>query len=385
MDSSPGHRPLGRFEVGPIRPPNEAFSLLVRVTRNCPYNRCAFCPVYKGSEFSLRGVEEIKADIDDMAALGVRVRELGDARGGLDEAALGRLGALPGGAGALQVARFLGAGGRTAFLQDANSLILPVAGLEQVLRHLRAAFPSIVRVASYARAHTVTQRSVAELERLRRAGLDRLHLGLESGSDRVLELMSKGATAARHVAAGLRVKAAGIGLTEYVMPGLGGRAWSEEHARETARALCTIAPDHIRLRTLTVPPGSPLARWVADGAFEPLDDGGVAHELRQLLAGLGGVPSTVRSDHILNLLEEISGRLPQELPRLLAVVDRFLALEPHEQELFIVGRRLGVLRRLDDLAEPVERARAEAALARFRLRFPGPLAQAVRELTTRFV
>jgi hypothetical protein len=181
------------------------------------------------------------------------------------------------------------------------------------------------------------------------------------------------------------VKAAGIELTEYVMPGLGGREHSEEHARETARVLRAIAPNHIRLRTLTIPPGSPLDRMVAEGAFEPLDDVAVVRELRLLLEGLEGVSSTLRSDHILNLLEEISGRLPEELGRLLGVVDRFLGLDAKDQELFVVGRRLGVLRRLDDLEDPPERTRAEAALVRFRERFPGPLGDAVRELTTRFV
>jgi hypothetical protein len=382
---SSARRAPGHFEVGPIRPPNEASSLLVRVTRNCPFNRCAFCPVYKGTPFSLRGVGEINADIDSMVAVAGRIAELARARGGLDESLLGAIVALPGGAGALQVARFIEAGGRTAFLQDANSLIMPVEGLVEVLAHLRAAFPGLRRVTSYARAHTVSQRSLADLERVRRAGLDRLHLGLESGADAVLALMGKGASAARHIEAGQRVRAAGIELTEYVMPGLGGRARSEEHARETARALRAIQPHHLRLRSLTIPPGSPLARLVADGAFEPIGDIAMVRELRLLLAGLEGVTTTVRSDHVLNLLEEISGRLPEDLDRLLGVIDRFLGLELGEQELFVVGRRMGVLRRLDDLDDPPERARAEAALRRFREHFSGPLDAAVRELTTRFV
>jgi radical SAM superfamily enzyme YgiQ (UPF0313 family) len=64
------NEPNFSFEQGPIRPPNEARSLLLRLTRNCPWNQCLFCPVYKNQKFSLRSVEEIKTDIQtakDMA------------------------------------------------------------------------------------------------------------------------------------------------------------------------------------------------------------------------------------------------------------------------------------------------------------------------------
>ena len=56
--------PYTGFEQGPIRPPSEAGSLLIRITRNCPWNRCTFCPVYKGTKFSLRPVEHVLKDID---------------------------------------------------------------------------------------------------------------------------------------------------------------------------------------------------------------------------------------------------------------------------------------------------------------------------------
>jgi len=373
------------FEVGPIRPPSEALSLLVRVTRNCPYNRCAFCPVYKGQKFSLRSVGEVKADIDAMAALARRIEAAASARGGMDDELMRALVLAPGGGAAVQVAEFLTAGGRTAFLQDANSLIMPVDELCELLRHLRQAFPSLRRVSSYARSHTVRQRTVAELERLREAGLSRVHIGLESGSDRVLELVSKGATAARHVEAGLRVKEAGLHLCEYVMPGLGGKILSEEHALETARVLRAIDPHFIRLRTVTIPAQSGLAELCAAGRFEPLGDIETVHELRLLLSGLEGVTSSVRSDHILNLLEEVSGKLPEDLPRLLGVVDRFLGLAEGEQVLFMVGRRLGALRRLEDLDDPASRARAQTLLERLRSRSPGSIDAAVREIMARFV
>jgi hypothetical protein len=112
---------------------------------------------------------------------------------------------------------------------------------------------------------------------------------------------------------------------------------------------------------------------------------GVARELHVMFSGFSGMTSTVTSDHILNLLEEVAGKLPDDLPAMLAAVSRFLELEDEVRDTYIVGRRLGLLRRLDDLDDPPARLRAELALGQLRSRFPGPLDQAIRELMTRFV
>ncbi|MFH1131496.1 MAG: radical SAM protein [Pseudomonadota bacterium] len=376
------------FEVGPIRPPNEANSLLVRVTRNCPWNHCTFCPVYKGQKFSLRTVEEVKTDIRSMAAIAEQIKELSLQIGQDGEMTSAVLRALPRqnrNMGAAQVVLFLRDGGRTAFLQDANSVIMPVAKLMEILECLRECFPSIQRITSYARSHTLIKRSVEELRQLREAGLNRIHVGLESGSNRVLEMAKKGVTAEQHIRAGLRVKEAGIGLSEYVMPGLGGKALSKEHAIETAKVLCEIDPDFIRLRTLAIAPGSPLAKKYDQKEFEPLGDVEIATELRLMLNGFKGMSGTVRSDHILNLLGDVDGILPEDLPKMLSLVDRFLELNHQEQEVFVVGRRLGFFRNLDDLQDPDIRSRALIAVAQLRKRFPGPINSAIREIMTRFV
>ncbi len=377
------------FEVGPIRPPNEAASLLLRVTRNCPWNRCTFCPVYKGEKFSLRTVDEVKADIDSMAALAARARELAvELEGPAGEVTLSVIQALLAESRCrevLQLGYFLHGGGTTAFLQDANSLILPFDQLLEVLHHLRRAFPELERVTTYARAHTVLKRSVEQLTALREAGLDRIHIGLESGADEVLDLAQKGITGEEQIEAGQRVKQAGIGLSEYVMPGLGGRALTEIHATETARVLRAIDPHFVRLRSLALPPTAPLAEQWQRGDFEPLDDVGVARELRQLVGGFTGMTSTVTSDHILNLLEEVAGKLPDDHPAMLEVLDRFLGLPEAEQQLYIVGRRLGLMRSLDELEIPQARARAAEALTELQRRYPGPLDQAIRQAMMRFV
>ena len=122
-------------------------------------------------------------------------------------------------------------GEKNVFIQDANSLVMKVDDLVEALNYLRQAFPTVDRVTSYGRSQTVAQLlSVDDLKRLKDAGLTRLHLGLESGSDFILKFMRKGVTKEQHIIAGRLVKAAGIELSEYVMPGLGGKSWWQEHA-----------------------------------------------------------------------------------------------------------------------------------------------------------
>ncbi|HUK78648.1 MAG TPA: radical SAM protein, partial [Thermoleophilia bacterium] len=201
------------FEQGPIRPPSEASSLLVRVVRNCGWNRCRFCPVYKGCRASVRTRAEVLADVAAMrAAADVMVG---------DPAAALHGGAVP--PEAFQVALFLRDGGRSVFLQDADPCAVAPATLAAVIERVRSDFPSVTKVTTYGRAATLARRRPAQLAGLRGAGLTRVHIGMESGSDAVLARVDKGCTAAQVVTAGRRVLEAGMELCFYVMPGLGGR------------------------------------------------------------------------------------------------------------------------------------------------------------------
>ncbi|MEW6076856.1 MAG: radical SAM protein [Thermodesulfobacteriota bacterium] len=354
------------FEQGPIRPPSEAASLLIRVTRNCPWNRCTFCPVYKGSRFSLRDPEHVKADIDSVYHSIGRLMAAADDQGMISREDFYRIAEeLPAiEQPALHAAvNWVSAGMRSVFLQDANSLIIKPEDLIDILEHLMKRFPRIERVTSYARSHTICRIPQDKLEGIRRAGLSRIHIGLESGSDRVLEMVKKGVTKAEHIAAGRKVKAAGFELSEYVMPGLGGRELSDEHARETADALNQINPDFIRLRTLAVPPGLALHDEYKAGRFTKCTDIQMAEELLAFLGSLEGIGSAVKSDHVLNLFEEVDGILPQDKEKMLAPIRRFLAMSPEQQTLYQVGRRLSFFHTLDDMndSERLERARALCA------------------------
>jgi histone acetyltransferase (RNA polymerase elongator complex component) len=338
----------GSYELGPIRPPSDAYSLLIRATRNCPWNRCKFCPIYKGARFELRPVDEIKRDVDCAKAIDDDIMKMAGRSGGdVRQAAMM---VAQGAASDAQrnVTLWMYAGGKHAFLQDANTLIMKTPDLVEVIGYLKKTFPAIDRITSYTRSKTAAQKSLAELTALREAGLSRLHMGLESGCDAVLALVDKGETAADHIAGGKKVVASGISLSTYVMPGVGGKKLWREHALETARVLNEIGPDFIRLRTLTVQPRMILHNDVASGAFGRLTDEEIVDEEKLLIEKLG-CRSQVVSDHMMNLLPEIEGRLPEEKEKILAVIGRFQALPQYERDIYKLGRRLGVYDKLDDL------------------------------------
>lgn len=351
------------FEQGPIRPPSEARSLLIRVTRNCPWNRCAFCPVYKGRRFSVRPEAHVIADIDAIHRHVSSLRELADGEGRILRGDISDcLQDLPEHERqAFSAALNWFAGGMSAiFLQDANSLVIKPDSLIRILRHLRSRFPWVDRITSYARSHTVARISDDNLKQMHEAGLNRIHIGLESGSDAVLERIQKGVDKRTQVKAGQKVKAAGMELSEYVMPGLGGRDLSLEHALETADALNQINPDFIRLRTLAIPGGIPLAEAHQKGQFSKLTDIEMVREIRRFVENLDGITSMIASDHILNLFEEVQGRLPEAKSGILEVLDRFLVLPPRERCLYQVGRRLGIFRRLIDMDSTKRREKVAA-------------------------
>ena len=375
------------FEQGPIRPPSEAGSLLIRVTRNCPWNRCRFCPVYKGRRFSLRPVDYVLEDIDRVQRYVAAIREATGGNGRLSPGDVRRIGetVTPRDESAFQAALHWQSGGmRSIFLQDANSLLIKPADLRRILEHLRACFPWTVRITSYARSHTVARISNTDLKAFAAAGLNRIHIGLESGSDRVLERMKKGTTKAGHIKAGRKIKQAGMTLSEYVMPGLGGRDLSREHALETADCLNQIDPDFIRLRTLAIPNHTELYRDFEAGRFEKLTDREMAEETLLFLEHLDGITSTIKSDHILNLFQEVDGRLPEDKDAMTSVIRAFLKLTPEDQAVYQVGRRLGLFTKLADMTSPDRRARAEQACRMYGIT-PDNVDRTIDELMKQFI
>jgi biotin synthase-like enzyme len=379
------------FEQGPIRPPSEAKSLLVRITRNCPWNKCAFCRTYKGKRFSIRSLEEVKQDIETIKKIHDEIKSISwqlGCKGEVNEEVIRFLYQTPYGEfnSFMNVAMWLYFGEGSVFLQDGNNLGVKTSDLLEILNLLKKTFPDIRRITSYGRSKTIAKRkTLEELKALHDAGLSRIHIGLESGCDPVLELVRKGVTAAEHIDAGRKVKEAGISLSEYVIPGLGGKKLSREHALETARVLNQINPDFIRLRTLRVLDGAGLDEKVASGEFEPLNDEEIVQEIRLMIEHLNGIESYLVSDHILNLLEEVEGKLPEDKSKMLEVIDRFLQLTPEEKCNFRLGRRANVYRTLDDMKDPELYRQVEVALKQIMGPDGEGLEKVIADLTKRYI
>jgi radical SAM superfamily enzyme YgiQ (UPF0313 family) len=321
------------YEQPPYRPPTEAYSLLVRVTRNCSWNRCEFCCMYRGQKLEIRPVEEVKNDIRSMKAHVDAIKEWAWANGHGDRID--------------QVARangvlWLSEGEvKNVFIADSNSVIMKSEELAEIVRFLYETFPTIERVTSYARAKTLVKKSMEDLRLLRDAGLTRLHVGLETGDAELLEIIQKGATPDEMIRGGKKALEAGFELSEYIMPGLGGQEMWEQHARGTAHVLNEVNPHFIRLRTLFVAPDTPLAERYERGEFTLQTTMGLLAEVRLLIAELEVSSDFVVSDHIANrYMWGIDGKPSLDKERMLQAVDRLIEAAKDSDEKYPVYRGL---------------------------------------------
>ncbi|NMB41844.1 MAG: radical SAM protein [Firmicutes bacterium] len=348
------------FEQGPIRPPSEAESLFIRVTRNCPWNKCLFCSVYKGEKFSRRTVAEIKEDIKSLQDAAIRVKAYAFQAGDGTHITRETLETVhrqeP---ELLQVAVWLHRGGKNIFLQDADSFVVPPEQLAEILAFVKEQFPTVTRITIYGRAKSANRRSVEELKMLQEAGLTRVHVGFESGYDPLLKYIQKGVTAEEHIEAGLKIKEAGLSLSEYIILGLGGQQLWREHALESARVLSIIDPHFIRIRTLSMRSGMPLLEKVRTGEFQLLNDDEIVREERLFLDNLEGTGYCV-SDHILNLLEEVEGNLSTDRQAMIDVIDSYTNMPIDKRANFRLGRRLGLYRYIGDMDDKGRFSRIEA-------------------------
>lgn len=301
------------IEIGPIRPPSESNSLLIRVTRGCHWNKCYFCGLYKSMRFSMRPIDETIEDIRRQAQLN-RGKKI-----------------------------------TSCFLQDGDALVLKTDYLLRILEAINQSFPDMQYITSYARADSITRKSPAELKALRQAGLNHLYSGMETGSDQILKLINKGFDADIVVRSGCMAKEADMILSEFILLGIGGKELSEENAAQTAKALNIIQPDFIRVHATGIKPESKLGEFVRNGSFALQSEEEIVVEQKLFLQQLHEMDSYYVNEHIVNLLLEIRGNLRTEKQKMLSTIDRFLTLPPDERLLFAVGRRLNIFFRLDDL------------------------------------
>jgi radical SAM superfamily enzyme YgiQ (UPF0313 family) len=284
-----------------------------------------------------------------------------------------------------QIALWLYNGGKNVFLQDGDNLILKTDQLVEILNHLKNTFPFIERITTYSRSKTVSKKTIEELRDLNRAGLSRIHIGLETGYDPLLQSIKKGVTAQEHIEAGKKVKGSGISLSEYVILGLGGKGMWREHAIETAKVLNQINPDFIRVRTLKVLKTMLLYQKIEKDEFIPLNDDEIVEEERLLIEHLEGVTSNFVSDHILNLLQEVEGKLPEEKEKMLKLIDRYLALPKEEKNNFRLGRRAGFYHSVEDLSKTELRNQVERALQQIENERPGGIEKVLSDLMESFI
>lgn len=355
------------YRIGPIRPPSEANSLLLQITGGCTWNRCKFCGLYKHEGFRAFTVESVKADIDVMAEYAELAKDFQYEDGTWNKrAALERLNQMTQEERNCYylVYRWLAGGGENVFLQDGNSLAVKTERVVEVLRYLRERLPSIQRITTYGRAETLSKISVEQYKELKEAGLSRIHSGFESGSDRVLSLINKGTTAEQEITAGKNIREAGIELSVYFMPGIGGKDLSEENAMETARVVRAINPDFVRIRTAVVKDDTELWQDYLDGKFKLCSENEKLTEIKLLIENTEGCTGTLASDHIINLLQEVHGSLDTDRRKMLSMIEAYFNLPEFRQKIFQLARRSGMVTRPEDLEFlPSERLEKLADLA----------------------
>jgi radical SAM superfamily enzyme YgiQ (UPF0313 family) len=243
--------------------------------------------MYKGTGFRIRKVEDIKEDLD-------------------------------------MALEAYGPGIRSVFFPDGNTILMKTEQLEEIFNYTRQLFPLLERITVYGSARFVNLKSLDELKRLNRAGLKRVHMGMESGDDEVLVRLKKGAAAREVVEAGKKAIAAGIELSMYYLVGSGGIELWQQHAINSGKVLSEINPHFIRLRTLVPDRGTPLYQDWEAGSFTLPRAHQALREVRLMIEHLTGT-GEVLSDHISNYWN-VHGSLPQDKEKMLAQIDGALAI-----------------------------------------------------------
>lgn len=271
-----------------IRPPSEADSIILQVTVGCSYNKCTFCGAYKDTPFTVKSPTTVEEDLLFAAKHCKRQKRL--------------------------------------FLADGDVLILPQKKLLNLLGKIREYLPWIRRVSLYGNARAVRNKTKIELKELADNGLDRIYLGLESGSSEVLNSVRKGETPKSMIEAARKAREAGLFLSVTALLGLGGKTSSDLHAKETGKVLRLMHPNQIAVLTLIPLENSPLGKDFGAGRFQLPTPGGMLKELYSLLIELTDVRCQFHANHASSYLP-LSGRLPKDRQKLVSTVELAMAGE----------------------------------------------------------
>ncbi|MGA9111547.1 MAG: radical SAM protein [Smithella sp.] len=270
-----------------IRPPSEAYSLLLQVTTGCSHNKCTFCGTYRQKKLKIKPLEQIKKDLREASSYD-----------DVDK----------------------------VFLCDGDALIIPQPRLEEILKLINDNLPNINRIGTYANAKSILRKSVDELKTLRSLGLKIIYLGVETGNVELLKKINKGVTYEQMVTAARRVKEAGIILSVTVILGLGGIEKSIEHARDTAKILTDIDPDYAGALTLMFVPETELYEDYLAGRFVLPDKFGFIRELYLMIAESNFTNCYFTSNHASNYLS-VKAHLPREKEKILKMISSVIKEE----------------------------------------------------------
>ncbi|MFX1490107.1 MAG: radical SAM protein, partial [Promethearchaeota archaeon] len=266
--------------------------VLIAVTGGCSWNKCRFCGTYKGmygttQEYAIRPLEDVKQDIDQAAKYNYH--------------------------------RF------PVFLAGGNPTSAPTDYLVEIIKYVRVKLKEVPRISCYSKALDILRKSDLELKKLAEAGLDIVYMGLESGSNTILRIMKKGTNAESFIKAGKRILKAGIKLSLYIILGLGGHKYSEEHVKETARVLTEINPTIFRFRTLNITPSTPLWEDLKSGQFTLLSPIENLKEERDIIVNLGeNVTSQVFNDHVSNYCDLETENIQEDREKFIYILDSLI-------------------------------------------------------------
>jgi len=349
------------IEAGPMGAIGEAGSLMFRVSRNCPWNRCLFCPAYKDRPFSRRSVKELMGEINALKRISdlIKTTSFKMALSGyvshevllhvirenpdiyMSQSTDGQTTNRDAMVSLNNVANWIFHGGKRVFLQDANAMAMPPGGLNDVLQYLKDNFKSIETITCYARSRTCSRRTEEELEALNRAGLSWCFIGIESGCDDVLAYMKKGVKRSHHLKGCINLMAAGIDVAAFIMPGLAGadEKRSAKHIRETITLLNEMKPTEIRIRSLAILEASPLYGLYDSGRFTPATEDQMINEIRELLEGLD-FDCTIETYQMTNVLFNVKGPLREKREELIGKIKDYQQFDPRKRARLRLDRYL---------------------------------------------
>lgn len=264
------------------RPPGEWRSFLVQATIGCSHNGCTFCGMYKGKKFRIRSMDDIIGDIREAAAFYNQYEKV--------------------------------------FLCDGDAIVMKTEDLLEIIGEIKKDFPHCRLISTYAGPRSTLSKTPEELKILHEAGLGRAYLGIETGMEALLQSTNKGVSRAEMLEAGLRLRNAGIDLWGIILIGLGGKPLSMENARETAKLINEMQPNHLSAMNYTPVEGTKLGNQALRGEFQVLSAKESLMETAELIRNLEVSGMHFTSDHASNYLP-LKGTLNEDRDKLLRLID----------------------------------------------------------------